>query len=616
MAGLMLAALGVVYGDIGTSPLYAFRECFHEAHDLPPDRGNILGILSLIFWALMLILSVKYLAIVMRADNEGEGGILALLALLRRKARVPAARRPLLIILGLFGAALLYGDGMITPAISVLSAVEGLRVATPVFDPYIVPITVVILVLLFAFQFKGTAHIGKIFGPVTLVWFAYMGLVGTLSLLARPEALEALDPRLAVGFLWHHGAGSLLPLGAVFLAVTGAEALYADMGHFGKGAIRRTWFVVVLPCLLLNYFGQGALLLAHPEAVTNPFYLLVPGWALYPTVALACLATIIASQAVISGAFSLTRQAVRLGYLPRIRILHTSHDEAGQIYVPSINWFLLVAASALAVLFGSSSGLAAAYGIAVSATMLITTILVYVLMRERWEWSRWQALALTTPFLFVDFAFLSANSLKILRGGWIPILVGILGYIVMSTWSRGRELLALRIAEQSGTLEDLRKDFAETPPLMVPGTAIFLTSTPKGTPATLIQNLKHNHVLHEQNLFLTLVTEDRPRLPRDERLELSRLADHFQRAVGHYGYMEDPNIFHILARCADEGLEIDLDRATFFLGRETLFATPREGMPIWREKLFAMIARNSVPAPREFHIPPERVVEIGVQIEL
>ena len=615
-AGLMLATLGVVYGDIGTSPLYAFRECFHEAHDLPPDRANILGILSLIFWALMLILSVKYLAIVMRADNEGEGGILALLALIRRKAKVPAARRPFLIILGLFGAALLYGDGMITPAISVLSAVEGLSVATPVFDPYVVPITAAILIGLFAFQFKGTARIGLIFGPVTLVWFLYLGLVGLVEIFSRPETLAALDPRYGLAFLWHNGTGSLLPMGAVFLAVTGAEALYADMGHFGRSAIRRTWFVVVLPCLLLNYFGQGALLLARPEAVTNPFFLLVPGWALYPTVVLACFATIIASQAVISGAFSLTRQAVRLGYLPRMRILHTSKDEVGQIYVPSINWFLLIASVLLAVVFGNSSGLAAAYGIAVSATMLITTVLVYVIMRERWRWPLWAALAVTLPLLAVDFVFLSANSLKILHGGWIPILVGILGYILMSTWRRGRELLSLRISEQSGSLEDLLEGFVEQPPVMVPGTAIYLTRTPRGTPATLLQNLRHNHVLHETNVFLTLETQDRPRIPRDERIEITGLGEHFQRVVAHYGYMEDPNIFHILARCSEEGLTIDLDKATFFLGRETLFATPRPGMPIWREWLFALIARNSVPAPREYHIPPERIIEIGTQIEL
>ncbi len=615
-AGLMLATLGVVYGDIGTSPLYAFRECFHEAHELAPDRANILGILSLIFWALMIVLSVKYLAIVMRADNEGEGGILALLALLRRKAKVAAARRPLLVILGLFGAALLYGDGMITPAISVLSAVEGLSVATPVFDPYVVPITVVILILLFAFQYKGTARIGLIFGPVTLVWFLYLGVLGFATILRQPATLLALDPRLGLGFLWNHGAGALLPIGAVFLAVTGAEALYADMGHFGKSAIRRTWFAVVLPCLLLNYFGQGALLLDHPEAVSNPFFLLVPTWALYPTVIMACFATIIASQAVISGAFSLTRQAVRLGYLPRIRILHTSKDEIGQIYVPAINWFLLVASVVLAITFGNSSGLAAAYGIAVSATMLITTILVFVLMRERWQWPLWAALGATVPFLIVDIVFLIANSLKILHGGWIPILVGILGYIAMSTWRRGRELLALRIAEQSGSLSDLRQDMGEHPPVMVPGTAIFLTRTPEGTPATLLQNMRHNRVLHEQNLFLTLVTEDRPRVRRDERIQVSRLGDHFTRVIGHYGFMEEPNMFHILARCADEGVEVDPESATFFLGRETLFATERPGMPLWRERLFASIARNSVPAPREFHIPPERVIEIGTHIEL
>ena len=430
LPGLMLAALGVVYGDIGTSPLYAVGYCFHETHGLAVNEANVLGILSLIFWSLIVVLSVKYAALVMRADNEGEGGILALLSLIRRSPRGPAARRPMLVILGLFGASLIYGDGMITPAISVLSAVEGLRVATPMFDRAVVPITVVILLALFLIQRKGTGHIGRVFGPVILVWFLYIGLLGTIALFHRPATLAALSPIHALSFLYQHRLGALLPLGGVFLVVTGAEALYADLGHFGATAIRWTWFCVVLPCLVLNYFGQGALLLTDPETIANPFFHLVPGWALYPTVLLACAATVIASQAIIAGAFSLTRQAVRLDYLPRLGILHTSQEEEGQIYVPSTNWFLCFASLALAVGFGSSSGLAAAYGVAVSATMLITTLLVYTVMRENWEWPAAPALAITIMLGMVDVAFLAANGLKITRGGWIPLLVGVAGYVV------------------------------------------------------------------------------------------------------------------------------------------------------------------------------------------
>jgi len=615
-AGLMLAALGVVYGDIGTSPLYAIGYCFHSAHGLAPTQANVLGILSLIFWSLMVVLSLKYAALVMRADNEGEGGILALLSLIHRSPRMPAARRPLLVILGLFGAALLYGDGMITPAISVLSAVEGLRVATPGFDRWVVPITVAILLALFLMQHKGTRHIGKLFGPVILVWFLYLALLGGGAVLRYPGSLAALSPLYALRFLGDHGAAAILPMGGVFLVVTGAEALYADLGHFGAAVIRRTWFCIVLPCLLLNYFGQGALLLRDPQAVENPFFHLVPAWALYPTVVLACAATVIASQAIISGAFSLTRQAVRLEYLPRLRILHTSREEEGQIYVPSTNWLLCAAAVALAVGFGSASGLAAAYGVAVSTTMLITTVLVYTVMRESWNWPLAAALAAALALGAVDVAFLGANSLKVLRGGWIPLLVGIVGYIVMSTWQRGRELLAVRIREQAGTLEGLRAEMAEHPPAQAPGTAIFLTSHADGIPSTFLQNLHHNHVLHETNIFLTLVTEHRPRIPRTERIRISRLADHFHRVVASYGFMEEPSVFHVLARCTEEGLPVEVEQATFFLGRETVFATERPGMPLWRERLFTWIARNTATARREFHIPADRVVELGTQIEL
>ncbi len=616
LAGVMLAALGVVYGDIGTSPLYAFRECFHEATGLAPVREEILGVVSLIFWSLMVVLSVKYVALVMRADNEGEGGILALLSLIRRPPARPAGPRPWLVVLGLFGAALLYGDGMITPAISVLSAVEGLTVATPALERWVVPITVVILLALFLVQHKGTGHIGRLFGPVILLWFLCLGATGLAALVQRPEVLAGLLPTHATSFLLRHGPAALLPLGAVFLAVTGAEALYADMGHFGAPAIRRTWFAVVLPCLLLNYLGQGALLLREPAAVANPFFHLVPASLLYPTVALACAATVIASQAVISGAFSLTRQAIRLDYLPRLTVVHTSESEEGQIFVPAVNRALLVATVALAIGFSSSSGLAAAYGIAVSTTMLLTTLLLFVVMRERWGWPWPAAVAVSCALGMVDLLFLAANSLKILHGGWIPILVGIAGYVVMSTWRRGRELLAERIREQAGTLESLRAEMADRPPARVAGTAVFLSGHPEGIPATLLQNLRHNRVIHEQNIFLTLLTEHRPRVERDQRLEITHLSERFHRVVAHYGYQEDPSIFHVLARCTEAGLPVDVEEATFFLGRETLFATERPGMPLWRDRLFALIARNALPARRQFHIPPDRVIELGSQIEL
>ncbi|RMF85042.1 MAG: potassium transporter Kup [Nitrospirae bacterium] len=616
MAALMLAALGVVYGDIGTSPLYAFRECFAPGSGLSPSREEVLGVLSLIVWSLMLVLSVKYVALVMRADDEGEGGILALMSLLRRAPERPAGPRPWLVVLGLFGAALLYGDGMITPAISVLSAVEGLSVATPAFDRWLVPITVAILCLLFWAQHKGTGRIGALFGPVILLWFLTLGVSGAAALAHRPGVLAALLPHHALRFLLRHRLHALVPLGAVFLAVTGAEALYADMGHFGAAAIRRTWFAVVLPCLLLNYLGQGALLLARPEAAANPFFHLVPRALLYPTVGLACLATVIASQAVISGAFSLTRQAVRLDYLPRLAVVHTSPEEEGQVYLPSVNRLLFAATVALAVGFGTSSGLAAAYGIAVATTMLITTLLLFVVMRERWGWPAPLALAVLLPLGALDLLFLAANGLKIRHGGWIPLLVGLAGYVVMSTWRQGRELLGERIRERAGTLAQLRRELQEHPPARVPGTAVFLSGHPEGIPATLLQNLRHNRVLHEQNVILTLVTDHRPRVPREERIELSRLTEHIHRVVAHYGYQEDPSVFHVLARLEEEGLPVAAEEATFFLGRETLYATERPGMPLWRERLFALIARNALPARRQFHIPPERAIELGSQIEL
>jgi KUP system potassium uptake protein len=613
---LALGALGVVYGDIGTSPLYAFRECLQGPYDLVETPSTVLGLLSLIFWSLLIVVAIKYVVFVLRADNRGEGGILALMALVRVPKVPVAARRPLVVILGLFGAALLYGDGMITPAISVMSAVEGLGVATRVFEPYIVPITLLILGCLFVAQRHGTAKIGSVFGPVMLVWMLVMAALGLAAVLRAPRVLAAVDPRLAVGFFQAHGVHGIAVLGAVFLAVTGGEVLYADMGHFGKRPIRLAWFGVVFPSLLLNYFGQGALLLSSAGAVENPFFHLAPRWALYPLVVLATVATVIASQAVISGAFSLTRQAVQLGYSPRVSIRHTSAEEIGQIYIPVVNWALMVAAGVLVLGFRSSSAMAAAYGVAVSATMVITTVLIFQVMRTRWHWSAWRAALVAGAFLAVDLAFLSANALKIWEGGWLPLLVGVAGYVVMSTWRRGRELLGARLEEMSPALQDLRETIAATAPARVSGTAVFMTGNPAGTPPTALLNIKHNRVLHERVVFLTIVTEETPRVPRSERVEVTWLGEPFWRVVLRYGFMQEPNVPVALRLCERQGLRIDPDEVVYFLGRETLLATERPGMPLWRERLFGLITRNAVGPASAFGLPASQIVELGAQIEL
>jgi KUP system potassium uptake protein len=613
---LSLAALGVVYGDIGTSPLYAIRECFYGEYGVPVDPINVLGVLSLIVWALIAVVSIKYLVFVIRADNHGEGGILALMAQVV-PSQAPVRGAPWrLAVLGLFGAALLYGDGMITPAISVLSAIEGLEVATPLFQPYVVPVTIVILVALFVVQRRGTASVGAVFGPITLVWFIVLGALGLRAIVAEPSVLRALSPVYAALFFAHNGLDGALVLAAVFLVVTGTEALYADMGHFGRPPIRLAWFAVTLPALLLNYFGQGALLLADPEAAHNPFYRLAPSWALYPLVALATLATIIASQAVITGAFSLTRQAVQLGYCPRIPVTHTSSDEEGQIYVGPVNWMLMVACCGLVLGFGASTNLAAAYGMAVTTTMVITTILFYVLARRRWHWSRLTAGALAAAFLVIDLAFLGANVIKIEHGGWFPLLVALAVFTILSTWKRGRQVLGRRLREASLPLETFLEDVAKSKVVRVPGTAVFMTGDPEGTPHAMLHNLKHNHVVHEQVILLTVDTARAPYLMARERLDVQPLGQGFCRMVVHYGFMQDPNVPRALALASSETFPIDPMTTTYFVGREKLIPAGRSGMARWRERLFALLAQNSAGVTGFFRIPPNRVVELGTQIEL
>ena len=617
LAILTVTAFGVVFGDIGTSPLYAIRECFHGSHAVPVTSGNVLGVLSLVFWSLVLVISIKYLAVVMRADNRGEGGILALMALVHpsRPDRRGRPRRVVL-MLGLFGAALLYGDGMITPAISVLGAVEGLQVATPVFQPYVIPITITILVCLFLFQRHGTARVGAVFGPVTLVWFIVLALLGMSQIVRQPHVLAAINPLYAVEFFARSSWHGFAILGTVFLVVTGGEALYADMGHFGLRPIRLGWFAAVLPALLLNYFGQGALLLADATAAVNPFYRMAPGWGLYPLIVLATAATVIASQAVISGAFSLTRQAIQLGYSPRARIEHTSSDEIGQIYLPAVNWALMLSTVSLVLGFGSSSALAAAYGVAVTSTMVITTLLLYVVMRERWGWSRLAAGPLSAGFLAIDLAFFGANIIKVPHGGWFPLVVAGGIFTLMVTWKRGREILAERLPEKALPLPMVLADFAQDPPRRVPGTAVFMTGDPDGTPIALLHNLTHNKVLHERVIIVSVLTDQTPRVPSPDRVAVEDLGHGFYRVTARYGFMEDPDIPRILERCREFGLDVCVEDATFFLGRETLLATDRPGMAIWREKLFAFMSRNALRATAYFRIPAERVFEVGAQVEL
>lgn len=613
---LALGALGIVYGDIGTSPLYALRESFHANHGLLPTPANVLGILSLIFWSLVIVISVKYLLFIMRADNDGEGGILALTSLVTPMQVKRGGGRWLLILLGLFGTALLYGDGVITPAISVLSAVEGLEVATPLFEPYILPFTIGILAVLFLAQRFGTGGIGKVFGPVTVVWFVTLAALGVAQIVQEPGVLAAVNPAHAVSFFAENGWRGFLVLGSVFLVVTGGEALYADMGHFGRRPIRLVWFAVVLPALLLNYFGQAALILGNPEAAENPFYMMVPTWALYPVVILATMATVIASQALISGAFSLTAQAVQLGYLPRVRILHTSKKEYGQIYVPGINWLLMAACIGLVLGFRSSSNLAAAYGVAVTMTMAITTVLFYFVARERWHWPLWVAAPLALFFLVIDGAFFAANALKIPQGGWFPLVVALGIFTVMTTWKRGRLILSQRLEEHVMPFETFLDHVAETSPIRVPGTAVFMSRKQSGTPFSLAQTLKVYHALHERIILLTVKTEEVPRIRRGRHVLITPLGNGFYQVVLRYGFMERPNVPQTLNKLCLEGKILPESDLTYFVGRETLRATKRQGMALWREKLFALMFTNAQSASSFYHLPPTRVVELGTRVEL
>jgi KUP system potassium uptake protein len=632
LAILALGALGVVYGDIGTSPLYAFKECFFGPHSFPVTTGNVLGILSLIFWSLNFVVTFKYLSMVMRADNRGEGGILALLALVRPSGPLTRTGR-LLITTGLFGSALLYGDGIITPAISVLSAVEGLSVATPALTHWVVPIAFIIILALFAFQRRGTAGVGAVFGPVTGIWFICIAVFGIMGILREPGVLRALDPRYAVDFFAREGLTGITILAAIILVVTGGEALYADMGHFGRKPIRLAWFTLVLPALMLNYFGQGALILNDPGVARNPFYALVPGWALYPMVGVATAAAVVASQALISGAFSLTRQAIQLGYSPRMKIIHTSSSTIGQIYIPSVNTALMLACLGLVVGFRDSGALALTYGVALSGTMTITTILFAIVMRRLWNWSKWKVGIITALFLTVDLAFVSANMLKVPNGGWLPLLVAAGVYLLMSTWKKGRVRLSHIVRENTLPIELFLQDIRRRQPHRVGGTAVFMTSDSDGAPPVLLHHLKHNKVLHQKVMLMSVHTEEIPQVAHRERVRCSELGEGFYQVKVHYGFMETPDVPDVLrdlSREDDKGkpVPVKLADTTFYLGRETLIAIPSsklakadgarpEGrrMGRWRKKLFILMTRNAQSATAYFGLPPNRVVELGAQIQ-
>jgi KUP system potassium uptake protein len=618
LAILTLTALGVVYGDIGTSPLYTIRETFAAEYGLTPNLQNVYGILSLIFWALVLVVVVKYLVFILRADNRGEGGVLAMLALLlqRQHRAKDSRRRAVLVVLGVFGTALLYGDGIITPAISVLGAMEGLEIVTPALEPFVVLVTIAILFSLFAFQRHGTARVGKTFGPITLIWFLTIGTLGLLEIAREPRILAAVNPWYGARFFAEHGFRGFAVLGAVFLAVTGAEALYADIGHFGKKPIRLAFFALALPALLLNYFGQGALLLRDARAIENPFYLLGPRWFLYPLLLIATLAAIVASQALISGAFSLAQQAVQLGYSPRLTIVHTSEREYGQIYVPEVNKALMVGTLLIVVGFQSSSALGAAYGIAVTGTMSITTLLFAVIAHTRWRWPLWRVVALAAFFLAFDLAFLGANALKIERGGWVPLALAIAVATLMTTWKRGRDTLSTLMRQSSLPIELLLEEIGRRPLPRVPGTAVFLTSDAEGAPVVLLHHLKHNKALHSQVVLLSIVAVEVPDVDDTDRVRLTPLQHGFSRVIARYGFMETPNVPHILALCERHGLQTKPMETSYYLGRERLLPTGPSRMARWRKKLFVFMSRNAQSAAQFFGLPPNRVVELGAQVEL
>ena len=616
---LALAALGVVYGDIGTSPLYALKEVFHPGHHMLAQPENIYGLLSLIFWSLMIVITLKYLIFILRADNRGEGGILALTSLVTPQPdsgnTIPRSKG-FLILIGLFGTALLYGDGMITPAISILSAVEGLSLITPIFNPYIIPITLAILVVLFSIQSKGTGTVGKIFGPVTLTWFIVLAILGIHNVIQTPEILNAVNPVYIYSFFLNNTWHGFVVLGSVFLVVTGGEALYSDLGHFGRKPIQQAWFFVVLPALVLNYFGQGALLLRNPEAIGNPFFLMAPHWALYPLVILATVATTIASQALITGVFSITMQAVQHSYLPRLHISHTSAKEYGQIYIKRMNQLLMVGCIALVITFKSSSNLAAAYGLAVTTTMVITTILFYVYAREKWHWSRLTAGGLCLFFLIIDLAFWGANLLKIIQGGWFPLLVGIVGFIFMTTWNTGKKLLNQQLHQKIVPLADFLISTKDSNAHQVDGTAIYLNRNLTETPYALIHTFEHFKTVHKKLIFLSVITEEIAKVSIENRIKVENISDQNFRITARYGYLEQPDIPRDIENIQLGDFSLDLKKATFIIGKENIFATNHPGMAIWREKIFSMLAKNELSAADYFQLPKDRVMEIGVQIAM
>ncbi len=616
LATLTIAAVGVVYGDIGTSPLYAMKEVFAEEHGLPLSEANIFGVVSLIFWTLTLVVSLKYVTLILRADNQGEGGIMALVALALSSINKNSFWYTSLTLVGLTGAALFYGDGVITPAISVLSAVEGLEVATPALKPYVVPITIMVLLILYMAQSKGTSGIGKWFGPVMLVWFAALAVLGSINIFQNPAILGAINPFHAVLFLMHNGWLAFLALGAVVLVVTGAEALYADMGHFGKKPIRLAWFGVTFPALVLNYLGQGALLLDHPEAVSNPFFQQVHAWGIYPLIVLATAAAVIASQATISGTFSITQQAIALGFLPRMRILHTSEREAGQIYIPLINWMQLGTVLIVVAWFGSSSHLASAYGIAVTATMMLTTILTFVVIRQKWHFNLALSLGGTLFFALIDVAFFSANTLKILHGGWFPLALATLIVIVMLTWRDGRNLVQQNIVDNQVPLDDFLQSLFVAPPVRVSGTAVFFRPEGDGVPHAMLHNLLHNKVLHERILFLTVVNVTIPTVPEEERIKTVSLGHNCYQLNVYYGFKDTRDIPQVLGLCKDCGPAFDMMETSFFISRQNIIPKMKSGLALWREALFAAMSRNARNADDYFNLPANRIIELGTQVEI
>ena len=617
LPAITLAALGVVFGDIGTSPLYALRQCFLTAHIAITD-ATVLGILSLIFWCMMLTISFKYVSVIMRADNNGEGGIMSLLALNLRSTRIADQKKIYLIALGFIGASLFFGDGIITPAISVLSAIEGLSIATPMFNQWLTPLAIGILAGLFLVQRHGTGTMGKLFGPLTLAWFLSIGVLGLWSVMQTPFVLAMVSPHWAINFVVQQPYVAFLTMGAVILTITGGEALYADMGHFGRMPIKLAWFFIVLPCLLLNYAGQGALLLRDPAALENPFYLLIPDWALYPMIGLATAAAVIASQAVITGVFSMVNQAIQLRYLPRLTVQHTSHVERGQIYVPFINWVLFISVVILILLFENSANLASAYGVAVTMTMLCGTVLISILAYGVWRWPMWKVALFSIPLLLVDLVFVGSTSLKIIGGGWVPILIGAVVYTILMTWKDGRQIVLNRLESDALPMDLFIKSVSmgnETP--IVPGDAIFLTGTPNIVPHAMLHNIKHNKVLHERNIMVTVVTRDVPFVSDQERINVEKMDDRFFRIFVYYGFKDQPNIPKALQQAYDDaGVEFNMMRISFFISRDRLIHTVGDGMAPWREKLFISMQRNTSPVSDFYQIPTNRVVELGSQIEI